>query len=184
MICFLRERQTRPSLWLLRQIAPHPNGVRAIAEAFRLPTPPALIRDWADRSMADRIRRQSVLERSATRDATLKGLLQPLVEAAVTACRQADDVFRQAAVAQALVLQAEQSGATACWLAPMRAVVDRLATKGARLLVVAHLRSEQAEGAARAIGLARQGEPWAPASVALGRAASGDDLLADWLAPN
>lgn len=162
VVCFQAERWLRPSLWLLRRIAPHPAGTGVVATAFGLPAPPARVRGSADQNMAELIRWRRLPAQPAARDADLCGLLRPLVETAIDACREADAVFRQAGVAQALVLQAEEAGAGARWLAPLRAVADRLATKAAALLVVAHLRSEEAEGAARAIGFARRGEPWEP----------------------
>jgi hypothetical protein len=163
-VCFQAERRSRPSLWLLRQIAPHPRGMGVVAEAFGLPTPPMMVQSAADRDMADLIRSKPLSEEPAVRDADLNNLLRPLVEAAVTACWKADDLLRQAAAAQALLPQAEKAGADVRWLAPLRAVADRLMTRAAGFLVVAHLRSEKAEGAARAIGFARRGEVWEPPS--------------------
>jgi hypothetical protein len=183
VVCFQRERQSRPSLWLLRQIAPHPEGIGVMAAAFGLPSPPALTRSFADQRMAGLIRRRWLPEQPAARDDALRSLLKPLVEAAVAACWEAEDMFREAAIAQALVLQAEKTGAAANWLASLRVVAGRLTTRAAGLLVVAHLRSEKAEGAARAIGLARQGKAWGPASVDQEVSLAGNDLLADWLSP-
>lgn len=74
-----------------------------------------------------------------------------------------------------MLLQAEKSGADTRWLAPLRAVADRLMTRAAALLVVAYVRSEEAEGAARAIGLARRGEPWEPPGSDLEAAHSTSD---------
>jgi hypothetical protein len=48
---------------------------------------------------------------------------------------------------------------------PLRERAAALARRAAERLVVAHTRAEEAEGVARAVGLARSGEAWRPRDV-------------------
>ena len=48
------------------------------------------------------------------------------------------------------------------WLQPLEDASTMRATEAATRLIEAHIAKEEAEGAARAIGFARRGEPWRP----------------------
>jgi len=50
-------------------------------------------------------------------------------------------------------------------LAPLQARADERTREAARLLVEAYVGSEEAEGAALAVGLAERGEEWRPFDV-------------------
>lgn len=67
------------------------------------------------------------------------------------------------------------------WLDPLRDRAEQAVAQAARLTLEAHGWAEEAEGVARAVGLARRGEAWAPRDpaaeadglIALGRHAAG-----------
>ena len=82
---------------------------------------------------------------------------------AVQACREAHDAALVATEAQEQVVRAQSEGGY--WLQPLTERADSLTTEAARLLVDAHVRAEEAEGTARAVGLARRGEIWTARSI-------------------
>ena len=90
----------------------------------------------------------------------LDALLDPVVARAVDACRAAHDMALDAAEAQQMLHQAQTSGH--CWAEPLQQRAEALTLKAATLLIEAHARVEEAEGVARAVGLARRGETWTP----------------------
>jgi hypothetical protein len=90
----------------------------------------------------------------------LEALLASIVTPAVEACRVAHDAARAAEKAQQRLTAARAE--RGFWLAPLEERADALRQEAAARLVEAHRRTEEAEGAARAIKLALRGEPWAP----------------------
>lgn len=94
------------------------------------------------------------------RKVALDALLKPLVERAVAACRAAHKAaLRSDDAAVAFVTAQTQGG---YWPQPLEDASTMRATEAATRLIEAHVAKEEAEGAARAIGFARRGEPWRP----------------------
>jgi hypothetical protein len=160
VIRFPVERRARPTLDLLREIAPDPREVGNVAEAFGLDNPTAGLRDAADADAAEYIRDQVTSEPGDVRRAALQAVLEPLLAQAVAACRDAHDAAVVASEAQQQLVRAQTEGGF--WMEPLEDRANELSGRAAELLVQAHLCSEEAEGAARAVRIAERGEIWTP----------------------
>ena len=159
VIRFPVELRVRPSLGSLREIAPDAREVLAIAEAFGMDAPPHDLRHQVDAETAAHIASYvPAMAPAAEREAVLAGMLDPTVERAMTACRAAHDLAADAATARHTLLDAQIAGGY--WLDPLRERAEALTERAAARLLEAHVRVEQAEGVARAVGLARRGEFW------------------------
>lgn len=160
VVRFPVELRARPTLDLMREIAPDSREVSLVAEAFGLKEPAHALRHQADRDTAEHILNAVAPEPGEARRLALEGLLRPLVKAAVEACRAADEVSRLLMPAQERALAAEGYGNL--WADRLRERADELSQRSAELLLAAHARCEEAEGAARAVGMALRGETWVP----------------------
>jgi hypothetical protein len=98
-----------------------------------------------------------------TRKAMLAGLERAVVVPAVASCRAAYDASLEASEAQQFLLAAQTTGGF--WIDGLRERAEALTERATTLLLTAHARAEEAEGVARAVGLARRGTGWAPRSV-------------------
>jgi hypothetical protein len=154
------ERRARPTLDLLREIAPDVREVLATAEDFRLEPPAPDLREQADASTAEYVVDQFAGLAATDFAAALQGLLDPVVARAVDACRAAYDLGFAASTARHAVMRAQADGGY--WLDPLRARAEALSLQAAEALMHAHLRAEEAFGAARAVDLARRGLSWTP----------------------
>ena len=85
-------------------------------------------------------------------------LLEPVLATALTACRDAAGSVRRSRKAAAEVERARVDGGY--WMEPREQLADVLRREAARLLIVAHVRCQEARGVERAVGLARCGEAW------------------------
>jgi hypothetical protein len=162
VVRFPVERRARPTLELLREIAPDVRKVLSLAEAFGIEPPVHDLRERADAATADYIAIQ-VPQDAPAREVMLAGLERPVVERAVAACRSAYDASLEASEAQQLLLAAQTTGRF--WIDGLRERAEALTGRAATLLLTAHARAEEAEGVVRAVGLARRGARWAPRSV-------------------
>jgi hypothetical protein len=153
-------RSPRPSLETLREIAPDFREVLSVAEAFEIECPLDELRRQADAAMAVRIAESVPPEPGLPRATALADLLAPIVERAIAACRHAHDAFAAAAAAERRVIAAQTEGGY--WMEPLRDRALKLDEAAARLLIEAFVAREEAEGAARAIGMAERNEPWCP----------------------
>ncbi len=161
VIRFPVELRALPSLELLREIAPDVREVLGIAEAFGMDAPVHDLRGRVDVETAAHIASHvPTLAPYRERETMLAGLLDPVVETAVGACRLAHGVAVDASEAQRLLLEAQTQGGY--WIDPLRDRAERLTERAAILLLEAHARAEEAEGVARAVGVARHGEVWTP----------------------
>lgn len=160
VVRFPVERRARPTLDLMREIAPDSREVSLWAEGFGLEEPPHDLRRRVDARTAKYIADQVPPEPGEARRAALEALLAPLVEEAVRACRDAHDAALANAEAQRRRLEAATAGRP--WAEHLRGRADEAARRAAELLIEAHARCEEAEGAARAVDFARRGEPWRP----------------------
>ena len=160
VVRFPVERRARPSLDLLRDIVPDVREVFQIAESFGLRLPEPDLRHMVDRQTAEHIADHVRPEPGPARRAALDEILAPLLQRAVAACQTAHDASLSATEAQVKVVQAQTEGGY--WLQPLEERADALTTQAATLLLEAHVRVEEAEGAARAVGIARRREVWTP----------------------
>jgi len=159
VVRFPVERRARPTLDLLREIAPDVREVLSIAEAFDLDVAVPDLRARVDVETAEYILNH-FSGRGAMLHRALDELLDPIVAKAVVACRAAHDLSVAAAEAQQVLLRAQTAGHF--WIDPLRERAEALTLRTAGLLIEAHARVEEAEGVARAVDLARRGEPWRP----------------------
>jgi hypothetical protein len=160
VVRFPVERRGRPTMELLREIAPDVREVMQLVESFDLPHPGFELRQRADAEMADHVMNHVRPEPGAERRAALAGLLAPRIGRAVEACRAAHDAAVAATEAQQRVVAAQSEGGY--WLTPMKERADALTTAAAQCLVRAHALAEEAEGVARAVGMEVRGETWVP----------------------
>ena len=160
MVRFPIERRARPTLELLREIAPDSREVSLTALAFGLEEPPFDLRHVVDCQTAEHILNQVPYEPGEVRTAMLKGMLEPLVLAAVETCRVSHDTSCNLVATQERLLAVESSGSL--WTEKLGERADALSVRSAELLIEAHLRYEEVEGAARAVQGALRGEPWTP----------------------
>ncbi len=159
VVRFPVERRARPSLDLLREIAPDVREALNLAEAFGMEAPVHDLRGRADAATAEHIAKQ-LPAGGPERSAMLAELLDPVVAAAVDACRAAHDASLEAAAARETLRRAHAAGRG--WIEPLRGRAEALTERATCLLLAAHGAAEQAEGVARAVGLARRDEVWAP----------------------
>jgi hypothetical protein len=157
VVRFPVERRARPTLALLRDIAPDVREVMNLAEVFGMEAPVPDLRERTDAATAEYILNQ-VPTSGPRRGAALNDLEVPVIERAVAACRAAHDASVEAAEAEQVLLRAQTAGRF--WVEALRERAERLTERGARLLLEAHAWAEEAEGVARAVGLARRGEVW------------------------
>ncbi len=153
------ERRARPTLALLREIAPDVREVLAAAAAWDLESPMLDLRARVDAETAQYILDQFG-DGGAMPHGALDELLNPVIAAAITACRTAHDLSLDAAEAQHALLSAQTAGPV--WIDPQRRRAETLTLRAAESLIEAHTRAEEAEGVARAVDLARRGEAWTP----------------------
>jgi hypothetical protein len=160
---FPLERCERPTLDLLREIAPDVRQVLNLAEVFGIDPPVTDLRERTDAATAEHIANHVPADLPA-RDDVLRGMQAEVVTSAVAAVRAARDAWSAEGVAQQSVLDAQNGASFQLWPLKMRA--DHLAEQAAVLTLEARALSEQAEGVARAVGFALRDEPWTPRNVA------------------
>jgi hypothetical protein len=162
VVRFPVERRARPTLQLVREIAPDVREVLAITETLNLEPPPHGLREAVDAETT-----QYILDQfggvGGISPVVLTDLLTPVIEAAVTACHAASDVLLDASDARQALARANAAGGY--WLAPLRESAEALTFRAAGLLLTAYIAAEKAEGVARAVGMALRGETWTPRSV-------------------
>jgi len=160
VVRFPIERRAKPSMDLVREIAPDSREVSLVIESFGFDDDIDGIRDAADQELADYIAQKGARLSSSQRREELDLLLQPIVERAVSLCREAHDASLAAVKAQRLVVEAQSEGGY--WLTPLSERASARTFYAARLLVDAHVACQRAAGASRAIEIAKRGETWAP----------------------
>ncbi|WP_024882376.1 hypothetical protein [Methylosinus sp. LW3] len=160
VVRFPIERRAKPSMDVVREIAPDSREVSLVIESFRFDDDIDGIRDAADQDMADYIAQKRARLSGSKGWAELDRLLQPIVERAVSLCREAHDASLAAVKAQRLVVEAQSEGGY--WLTPLSERASARTFYAARLLVDAHVACQRAAGASRAIEIAKRGETWAP----------------------
>jgi len=160
VIRFPVERDARPTLALLREIAPDPRDVFYVVDAFQIEPPIHGLRDAVDRETAEFILNNIDDEPGARRRQELDRLLAPLVVKAVKLCQDHDRMAGEIDRAYDHFDKArgKNDQTSALWMNVYEAKV--MATT--QLLIEAYEASERAEGAARAVAYAMRGERWEP----------------------
>jgi hypothetical protein len=162
VVRFPLESRVEPSVELLCAIAPDSREVDLVAEAFDLGRLSG-VRHEADREMAEYILNNVVPEPGARRRAELDALLRPVVARAVDWCRQAHRAVELARAANEKLVRAQAEGGY--WTEPLEESAAAKTNEAARLLIEAHIACEEAQGAARAVSIAKIGEPWEPFDI-------------------
>ena len=178
VVRFPVERRAHPTPELLREIAPDVRVVLNLAEAFGMEAPMFDLRERTDAATAEHILNQAPAA-GARREAMLCDLEAPVIARAVSACREAHDAWGEAAEARQVLHRAQTAGQF--WLDPLRERAEQLTERAAVLVLQAHAWAEEAEGVARAVGIARRGEAWRPSDheaetdelIRMGRLAAG-----------
>jgi hypothetical protein len=163
VIRFPIEERARPTLGLMRELAPDVRAVELTTEAFDLPLPPADLRHRVDGEAAEYIVNNIDARPSDARDATLRSMLDPLVAEAVRASRAWRRAATTAADARQRMAQARTEGGY--WMAALETRLNEAEREAAGLLLEAHVRNEETEGVARAVRQARSGQAWAPFDI-------------------
>ena len=162
VVRFPVERRARPTLELLRGIAPNVREVMNVAEAFGMERPLPDLRERADVAAAEHIANH-IPAGGAEREAVLGEMLDPIIAEAIASCRAAHDTWLEAATAEEALVRARRAGYFPS--EPLEERAAALAQRAAERLLIAHMRTEEAEGVARAVGFARSGEAWRPRDV-------------------
>ena len=154
--------ERRMTLDILRQIAPDARQVLLLAGTFEiaLPVDPEA---RADQAAAEFILNQ-VPSSDPERADRLRGMLADVLSIAFRAVRDAELMANTAGIAR------EELAATAAvevgyTLQELERYAADLSLEAAEALVVAHERTLEAFGVARAVDLAFRGEPWTPRQV-------------------
>lgn len=152
-------RRARPTVGLLRDIAPDVRVVLNLVEAFGMELPVHDLRDRTDEATAQHIAENAPVA-GDQRGSFLNELLAIAAGGAIAACRDAREAALAASDAQTMLGVARTAGSY--WVAPLEERAEALTERAAVLLLTAHAEAEQAEGVARAVDLARRGESWTP----------------------
>ena len=160
VVRFPIEERARPTLDLLRELAPDIRGVELTAEAFQLAVPDPGFRHRVDEEAAEYILIHIDPTPGESRTTTLRGLCDRAVLAGVKAARAWRRATTEADDARRLVVRARAVGGY--WLDALEQRREKLEQEAAVWLLEAHVRTEEAEGVARAVRLALSGETWTP----------------------
>ena len=159
-------RVARPLMASVCEVEPDVREVLFAAASLGLALPAADLRDRVDEETARHIAEQVLPLAPSERRLALDGLLASVAAAALRACADAARASRQCAAALRDVEQARRESGH--WMDPFEERAEALAREAGRLLVAAHGRCQEAHGVARAVGVARRGEPWTPVGEAAG----------------
>jgi hypothetical protein len=110
VVRFPVERRVRPTMDLLRELAPDVREAMNVAESFGLSMPEHDARHTADAEMADHIMNHVRPEPGPQRRASLEALLEPMIVRAVAACRTAHEAALMATEAQQRMVDAQSQG--------------------------------------------------------------------------
>jgi len=163
VIRFPVERRVKPSLELMRDLAPDPREILNVLDGFQIECDPFAARPGADLITAEYLRDLLPATAESDRDAILDRLLEAPVKRAIASCQEAEAAMNDAGQAEEHLLRAQTEGGY--WLEPIERRATFLTNRAAELLVDAYVAAEEAEGAARAIGIARSGKAWHPFDV-------------------
>ncbi len=162
VVRFPIERRARPTLELMRQLAPSADDLAVLATGHDPEGLHTKARQQADSAAAKQILECGSHGAPVPFD-VLDGLLAPAIAEAVSLCWSMQDATTAMLDAQQELSKARRTGDG--WLDQLRARAAALTVRRAELLTTAHARVETAEGIARAVAFARRGEPWTPHAI-------------------
>ena len=160
VIRFPTKRRARPTLDLLRQIAPDAREALNLADAFGIEPPPHDLRDRTDAEAASYIALQVPADGRA-RAAMLADIESQVAGQAIEGARAAHDARLGADAAHRAVESARRDGGP-FWVDGLQQKADTLTERAVVLVLQAYALAEEAEGVARAVKFARRREAWAP----------------------
>lgn len=160
VIRFPVETVGRPTLELMRELAPDLRTVEMLATTFGLELPDIDFRDQVDAEAAEYILNNIDAAPGARRSQALDALLEPVVKAAVEAARVSRRAQAHVDEGYHHLARAKREGGY--WLPPLEERLETQEHRLAELMIEAHLRTEEAEGVARAVSRGRRGEVWVP----------------------
>ena len=160
---FPTEERARPTLELMRNLAPDVRSVDMLSAAYGLELPPTDFRDRVDAEAAEHIVNSVEPRPGPQRTAQLRALLEPVMVAAVDAARGSLRAWSLVGEGRRQLVQAKREGGFR--LEALAERLDAQERQAAEVTIAAHLRAEEAEGVARAVSLARSGEAWTPRST-------------------
>ena len=163
VVRFPVEEVGRPTLELMRGLAPDLRTIDMVASAYGLELPEPEFRDRVDAEAAEHILNQIESEPGARRTQQLTAMLEPVVRAAVDAARASRRAWGAVGEGGRQLARAKSEGGF--WLQALEERLDAQERQAAEATIEAHLRDEEAEGVARAVSLARSGQAWTPRSV-------------------
>jgi len=163
VVRFPIEERGRPTLELMRMLSPDVRTLDMLAEAYGLDSSTPDFRDRCDAEAAEYILNHIDAEIGMRRSMQLQALLDPLVVTAVEAARAARRAWSAVGEGRRQLAQARREGGY--WLQALEERLNEQEQRAAEATVEARLRAEEAEGVARAVHLARQGEVWTPWNV-------------------
>lgn len=166
------EERGRPTLELMRILTPDVRTLDLLAEGYGLELPASDFRDRVDSEAAEYVLNHVDPTPGPRRSAQLQAMLDPLVVKAVETARAARRAWAVVGEGRRQAAYARRAGGI--WVQPLEERLNENERRAAKASLEAHLRAEEAEGVARAVNLARAGEPWTPRDVA----ADMDALLA------
>ena len=160
VVRFPVEERGRPTLDLMRMLAPDVRMIDLLCEAHGLEVPPADVRDRIDAEAAEHILNNVDAEPGERRRRQLHVVLDPVVVAAVEAARAARQAWAVVEGRRRHLAMAKRDGGF--WIAQLEENLLQREQEAAEATIAAHLRVEEAEGVARAVCLARSGKVWTP----------------------
>jgi hypothetical protein len=158
------EERGRPTLELMRMLVPDVRTLDLLAEGYGLELPAPDFRDRVDAEAAEHIFNHFDPEVGARRSEQSHLLLDTLVVKAVEASRASRRAWAVVGEGRRQVAKARREGGS--WVQALEEQLNGYELKAAKASVEAHLRAEEAEGVARAVHLACEGETWTPRDVA------------------
>ena len=163
VVRFPIEEVGRPTLELMRSLAPDLRTIDMVASAYGLELPEPEFRDRVDAEAAEHILNNVESEPGVHRARQLTEILEPVLKAAVEAARASRRAW--GAVGEGRRQLARAKNESGFWLQALEERLDAQERQAAEATIAAHLRAEEAEGVARAVSLARSGQAWTPRSV-------------------
>lgn len=164
VVRFPAEEVGRPTLELMRALAPDLRSVDMVADAYGLEWPEPDFRDGVDAEAAEHILNHVDSDPGAHRLQQLNAVLEPVVKAAVDAARASRRAWGAVGKGRRQLARAKKDGGY--WLPAIEDELYVQERKAAEATITAHLRAEAAEGVARAVSLARSGQVWTPRNAA------------------
>lgn len=163
VVRFPVEEVGRPTLELMRALAPDLRTIDMLADAYGLELPAVEFRDRVDAEAAEHILNHVESEPGLRRTQQLAAVLDPVLKAAVDAARASRRAWGAVGEGRRHLARAKRDGGY--WLQAIEDELNVHERRAAEATIEAHLRAEEAEGVARAVSLARSGQAWSPRSV-------------------